>query len=223
MKVISIDGGRTAQAYVADEITPPGGLYIPEFIRLVTDRYGFVTSPTAESTAEEGAKFRGGRLISGTKKINITELNVFNDGVTVDAKNTSESDFVLDDFVTWAREIFSFRDPLTLITRKYDSVVVVEFDAQVTTSIRVFEAMSQRFSATLKNSYGVEPNIDLTRIVFGSDLKPSHDLHKSEFVIERRAGQPFIENRFFSMAPVRTETHLELLEAFEREMTRPSK
>ena len=48
MKIISIDTGRANQKLNPDEVRPVGGYYVPEAIRLLSDRYGFSQAPTLE-------------------------------------------------------------------------------------------------------------------------------------------------------------------------------
>lgn len=218
MKIISIEGGRAAQSFVPDEISPPAGLYLPELIRLVSDRYGFASQPSVESATKQGAKFGQGRLIAGSKKINITELGIYNDAAHADTKNTTDSDFVLEDIINWARQTFTFREPLTVISRKYESAIVVEFEKKIGGALRAFENIGRSVAGALREAYGVNANIDIARIAFASDITPSYELHRSDFLLERRIGRPYSENRFYSVAPVRTEVHLNLLETFEREL-----
>ena len=44
-------------------------------------------------------------------------------------------------------------------------------------------------------------------------------LNPSPFTIERRLDTPFFENTYFSVAPVRTADHFELIQQFEAELS----
>jgi hypothetical protein len=63
-----------------------------------------------------------------------------------------------------------------------------------------------------------ELGFQLTGLTFAADhtlMPPSKQLF-SGFVVERKAGAPFSENRFYSKAPLPTEKHLELLSDLEK-------
>jgi len=49
MKLISTELGKVVQLFVLDEIRPLSGLNMPEFIRLIQERYGFAKVRTEGS------------------------------------------------------------------------------------------------------------------------------------------------------------------------------
>src|SRR5262249_33864561 len=126
MKLIPTELGKVVQLFVPDEIRPLSGLNMPDFIRLIEERYGFAKVPELKQVAECGAKFQTGRLKSGNKTINILELAVFNDGVVVNSFHTDEAEFVLEDFISWAKKTFNCRDAETEKLRTFESRLVIE-------------------------------------------------------------------------------------------------
>ena len=74
MKLISTEHGQVLQLLVAEEIRPPSGYYLPDALKIITERYAFVTLPTVQDALSEGAKFERGRFTSGDRVIEIKNL-----------------------------------------------------------------------------------------------------------------------------------------------------
>jgi hypothetical protein len=215
MKLISTELGRVNQLYVPDEIRPLSGLNVPEFTRLIQERYGFAKAPSLQETRDTGAKFQAGRLKSGTKTINITELAVFNDGIIVNSFHTDDAEFVLEDIFDWAKNMFSFRDPDTPKPRTFESNIIIEFDRSIDPALLVFNGVRAKIARVVEDTYETKVPIGYHRIDLSGPMKPQLEIGRPSFVIERRLGYPFEANRFFSAASFRTERHLELLQEFE--------
>src|ERR1700728_4299010 len=116
MNLVATETGRVLQLVVMEEIRPLSGLYMPTLYQQLADRYAFAARPQnyAEAIAN-GAKFQHGLLVTQNKKIEIKEIGVYNDGLIVDARNTEDAEFVLQNFATWAAETFAFRERKTII------------------------------------------------------------------------------------------------------------
>ncbi len=213
MNLISKDVGRATQLFVSDEIQPTKGMYLPELIRMVTERYGFAESPSVETTMKQGAIFKQGRFIVGGKKFNIPDMGVFNDGVIVSTFDTKDSEYILDDALMWLKETFGIRDPQTIIPRTFFSQFVVELESSVEDALRIFDKVRKLFHQSMQDTYkGIEiPAVGLSSIGFGIDSKNIPGIREPIFSLERRVGRPYTENRYFCSAPLKTEDHLELL------------
>lgn len=217
MKLISTEHGQSFQPFIAEEVRPPSGLYLPDVIRAITQRYAFVQAPTDLATvAREGAKYKEGRFIAaGGRTIAIKDLGFFNDGILVVAWNTNDSDAVLNDIIAWASDIFQLRERRTILPKRYASSVVVELDASINGAITIFNEFSAAVSSAINDVYGWDYGVDAARIHFMVDPERVPPNTMLNFTIEQRAGLPFSANRYFSAASVPTSTHIELLEGFE--------
>jgi hypothetical protein len=218
VNIISVDVALVRQGFLAEEVRPLAGLYLPEFIRLVTERYGFGIQPTVESAQKSGAIFEQGRLVSGSKRINIKGLSVFSDGIWASTHNTSDSEYVVDDALHWAKMTFGMRDPQHIVPRMYDSHIVVEFDQSIDRAVAVFEQMKALYQTALMQTYGRDFSVQVSRLGIGFDPLSSPlapQVVRTDFGIERRENRPFSDNRFYCVAPLRNEVHLELLRTFE--------
>jgi len=218
MKLISTEHGHVLQLLVAEEIRPPSGYYLPDAIKIITERYAFVTLPTIQDALREGAKFGQGRFLSEDRVIEIKSLGVFADGVLVTTYNTDDAVIILEDIMSLAIEHFGFRAPLTLRPRQFASSVIVEFENSLDNALRSFEKLKSAFSAALRDDHGWSVEVEAARAVIACDPTKLPSQRTAEFIIERRAGVPYSQNRYFSAAPLRTEIHLELLRGFERQL-----
>jgi hypothetical protein len=219
MKLISTEHGQSFQQFVMEEIRPASGLYLPDLVRGIAERYAFSVVPTNyEILMKEGAKYKGGRLVTEGRTIEIKDLGFFNDGALAIAWNTQDSELVLNDVIMWATQNFSFREPLTKLPRRFTSSVVVEFGAELDRAMAAFDELKEDFSSATGINYGLNVDIETSRVALSADPSKLPPLTTVEFTIERRAGQPFSENRYFSVATLPTTSHLSLLEAFERRL-----
>ena len=219
MKIITNEAGRAHQMMVADEVRPTGGYYLTNMIRLISDRYGFSQSPSIEDIQTAAAVFRDGRLVSGTQKMNIQEIGVSSDGIYVTAQDTMTADFILDDLLTWAEQAVGLRPAITKIPRKYDNVAVVEFEADIEERLEIFNELISSYNEMLARLYNEAVSVSLYQIGFAFDSLEVNLAVNTNFIIERRMRVPFSSNRYFCIAPLKTEMHVELLEKFERALS----
>ena len=205
--------------FIADEVQPIGGHYLTDTIRLITERYGFSRTPSIEDTKTMGAVFGGGRLVSGTKKINIQEIGCLSDGFYATAQDTTTADFILDDLLTWAEQTVELRPFITKIPRKYDNAAVVEFEADIEKHLGIFNELISSYNEMLAGLYNEAVSVSLYQIGFAFDSLEVNLSVNTNFTVERRIGLPFSSNRYYCIAPLKTEMHIELLEKFERALS----
>ena len=219
MNLISTEHGQSLQLFVAEEVRPPSGLYLPDLMRMISERYAFAVFPTNyETIIKEGAKYKEGRFVTEGRTIAIKELGFFVDGVLAVTWNTDDAELVLNDLTVCAAQNFGFREPRTNLPRKFVSSVVVEFDVELGRALTAFDELQETFASAIRQRYGMEPEISASRIALSADPTKLPPQTTFEFTIERRAGRPFSENRYFSSATLPTASHLDLLGAFERRL-----
>lgn len=216
MKIIINEVGRAHQNFNPDEVRPIGGYYLPDMMRLISERYGFSQAPSIEDMKLRGGVFKDGRLVSGANKINIIEIGVFNDGIYALAEDTATANFIIDDLITWAEQAVGLRPSITKMPRKYDNAVVVEFEANIEKRLNIFDELMSSYNEALVNLYNQAVSVSFCRIDFAFDPLEVNLLLDTRFTIERRAGSPFSSNRYHCVAPLKTEMHIALLEKFER-------
>lgn len=219
MKLISIEMGRVALPFVADEVRPIKGLYIAEVNRLISERYGFGVIPTVPESITSGAKFQQGRLVAGNRTLNIADFSYFNDGLAITTSlSTDDADFVFEDFWEWSKQAIGRREPITKKAKIFESHLVVEFDFPVDTGIQIFAEVRTELRQSFKEVYNQDHPVEFNRITFSIDplrALPTLQGIRAELWLERRAGISFSENRYFSACGLTTDKHLHLLETFE--------
>jgi len=205
--------------YVSDEVAAKDGVYSVEYERLITERYGFPAPYTKQD--DGGFRLEGGRMIAGSRKVNIHALIRYNDAIVVETMHTDQSRLVVDDFLAWAKQTFGFRDPRTKPLYMFESHVVVDFEAPVRSALSVFEVMSKNLQVEMRKVSDRDLEYDFSGIALASDptvLPTQMSYFKTEFSINRRHGRPYAENRFFCIAPLPTDTHIALLDKFDKEL-----
>src|ERR1700730_1955312 len=86
MRLIGPEGARLIVSFAAEEIRPEGGLDTPKFIRLVSERYNFVTSPNiAELKGDySNLSFKTGTVQADGKTTVISEFILLTGAIVVD-------------------------------------------------------------------------------------------------------------------------------------------
>jgi hypothetical protein len=208
MRLISTEIGQSIQLINIDEIRPlRGGAFLPDIIVGVAQRYRFVSYPR-EFTAGQELKFETGVMERGEMTVPIRLLQIFSDGFLVTTGHTDDADAVMADFMEWAFAAFQFREPITVIPRKYLSSLIADIPRGLDQLIKNFE----RCREIISGSFGVDTT-HVARVTFSSEpgMPPN-----SSWQIEPRLGSSFDAHRYFSTAPLPTGAHVEMLAAMER-------
>ena len=128
MKLISKESATVTFNAVADEIKPMKGYYLPHLFDRIAQRYALQEAPSVEQSRKTGAKFGTGQFISNGSEINISELAIYNDGISATTTDSEDSEVVVNDMFSWLKAELDFRDPPTPIFKTYQSLLVVEFE-----------------------------------------------------------------------------------------------
>jgi hypothetical protein len=219
MKIVTIDGGRVLDLVPLEELRPSAGVYLPDFISAVATRYSFANVPTDLGEAiKSGAKFDTGKFMFNGNPISIKELGIYSDGLICEAHGTHFADLILDDLLQWATDKFKLKERLAPIHRTYTSGLVCIFDKSVESGLGKLTTICDLLSKACNDLYGWKYKYNLNRLAFNVDPTEIPHLRSTNFILERRLQVPYSENRYFSIAPLKTEAHIELLETIEREL-----
>ena len=216
MKLVSYELGQILYLVPMDEVRPLSGMYAPDLIKAIGDRYALAFRTTdLEEAAKSGLKFQVGRLTSGQHTIFIKQLDVYNDGVLISTHNCDETEIVFAELSDWLKSSFGFREPISQIRRKYFSSVVIDFDKPLEPLFGAFSDISNDYAMALKSNNNVETSPSLYRIAFASDPRTLPQFVNTQFLIERRNNSDFVMNRYIATAPLSTKSLLSLLERIE--------
>lgn len=231
MKLVSILLGRSVRLI---RTYFPNGLYLPDVIKKLQERYGFVQVPTSweQCDVTKGVEFRHGRfkikesltanrpstISNATNEIVIDVLRIYAQGVQVDTKAfVEDADLFLDDLIAWSIQEF---DGIILdqpkVIKWFSSEVEVQLDNQLHSLFKKLNRLGGEITDCLKNYDHPTPAFQVSGFVIHCDMTESRDiLPPTKFLVERRETQPYSSNLFYATAPLKTSDHLKLLEKLE--------
>ncbi len=212
-----------AQSVKAVTITPAGWFgYLPVAIQDFTNEFKFVKSPETSLEmipvdANQPIVFRQGVLdLEDRPAINIHELQVFSSGLIASVlTNTSDSDIVVEKIMEWASSHFKLTfEPIRAIGHL--SQLEVRFERPFAELFKPLQAIGEAISQGLDSFWNPPPAYELVGLNFGYDVTLAPKSAPAAFRIERRADHPFDNQLYFSEGAMITDTHVAVLEKFER-------
>lgn len=220
MKLIGPEVGRYILIFPWEEVRPFSGMGIPFTVHALTERYKFQFPPPLNRTWKEieGSilEFREGIFVDEPHTAVVNELSLYSDGFAVQCRMTDDAERVAKDMIEWAQRDMDFRqfvrDPIKL----HFSQVVVQFEANVERLLKDWTEIQQLLSAAVSRRHPNATPVRLQRFSFKSDPMTMVNANlTSEFVIERRANEPFGSNRFVCSGPLPTHDLLTLLSGLD--------
>jgi hypothetical protein len=226
MKVIHSVFGNAALRVSADEVLPETGVNVREFIEFIGNTYRFSAKPQISSIIqpEIGAQqliFQSGVFSTENERFPIMQIASVPNGDIVTASNTEIADIILDDYINKLDVALKFRFASAKTKRLYQSNIVVQFDVAIEEKLETISMIETFLAREIpRQSFPFK----IKRLIFG-DGEPvaiptlaMETIENSDFIVERRAGEPYSENRYFCAAPVSTSAHIRILEKFEKEL-----
>ena len=186
-------------------------------IRGLQDRYGFVQVPL---TVAELDFTKGVTFLRGYYKGSIIEkLQVYENGLLCDAvADNGICDEFMGDVLEWAATEHKIPVKETGV-KAFVSQVEVITGIDVGAAFSMINSIGSLLAGALK-SYGQtasDYNVNGIKMHYDSMTMPVP--RPPEFVFERRAGQLYSTNEFFSSAPLRTTDHMHVLAELEKLLT----
>ena len=199
-----------------EEIWPERGATSAQLVPLVRSRYEFQHGPTPEAAAVSHPNIFVSGKYPGEDSFAIHHLAMYQDGDVMVAQTTELADRALDDLISELDEQLGFRFATSNLERRRVSNLVVEFNEGIGS---LFHGMG--LISDLVNQRRDRGLLPFKRLSFGdSNMAPITDYmeacKRSDFSIEKRAGAPDDSKWYFSVAPMSTTMHIELLTEIER-------
>lgn len=201
-----------------EDLNLNGTLYWPEIIPALVERYGFVKYPTSFDSLDEskGIELVGGRF---GKQV-IEKLVILDTGIYLDTSiSTAVAEELWYGLMDWATQKLGVTFKPDMIKRAvYVSHVTFHSEVPILSVnpilTKIGAVVTEQVEKCYRQRLEYEPAV--ISITFDQQLTK---LGTAPFTIQRREGAPFEENKYFSSAPLRTNQHLEMLEAFELAMS----
>jgi hypothetical protein len=221
MKVVSFDSARVTWLFPLEEFTPAAGLDATAVLAEIAARYNFGMEPkitTRDDMAKNGLPYGVGRFVNDGEPILINDFGIYNDGIVAVTGKTEWSDAFLNDVVDWVTERFGFQKIVSGIRKAYSSTLVVDFERPLSRLIAGYEQISELISARTKTLMSDQAPMQFSRLDFEIDKQTfnSGQVAVPKFVLERRGGVGFSQERYFTTAPMHTTDHLAVLEQLEK-------
>jgi len=214
MEIIAIALARVAALVEVQQWDPLGKASSLEAIAKLGSRFTFTKVPTR---LEALNLQKGIELCEGTLgDIRIARLTIFANGIVADTRSSTEhSEKVLSEILAMAHEALGAK--ITPARLTFTSQLIFRSNMRLAALNPILpklaRVLTDRVSGDLKHCFEFEP----TAILLNVDTSQAKTL-PAMFSIERRAEVPFIENTFFSSAPLRTGEHMEVVKAFEESL-----
>jgi hypothetical protein len=217
MEITAILLSRALGFVETADLRPREGLFFPDVAKELVQHCNFQKFPrTFEEGpgSDDGAQFFAGKW----NKVVIEKLVFYNDGLLVDTRSgTAESKRIIEELLVWAREkLRTIAGPE--IVREWAYVSNLTFRSDVPLLVtgpieRLAKSITTEISKDTRRETVYEPT--------GFNIAHDQLLRKharASFTLQRRAGIPLSDNRYYSEAPLPTETHIALLEQYERDV-----
>jgi hypothetical protein len=215
VKSLAVNSARSIWLVRSLRLNPKGRSLVPTVLGLA-ERYKFSKLPPANSLAMQSLdlKFESGVFVAPDGTPLAVNLSILDDGIIAETRaSTDESDRFLEDALSWASADYGLPHFSELsIERLYASELTVQLDLSASFFNQKFSGYTDRLRRGVSNNPGIP--MEVTAIQFGPD--PSLTKKAAPFKIERLANVPFDRNEYYSIAPVPTSEHIELLQTMER-------
>jgi len=214
MQLLGVTLARVLAFVELTDLNPKGTVYYPDLVRALVEKLRFVKFPQRieEFDEQKGVEFVGGTWAGTT----VERVILYNNGILLDTRSsTDESERILGELLNWATAQFKLNYRPEMILRKwYVSNFTFYSDVPLLCPTLPLRNLANNVANAVEGVRGKRFDFQTTRIDIDID-KSDQQVAMAPFSIQRRNVAPFSENKYFSEAPLRTQTHLALLQQYE--------
>jgi hypothetical protein len=213
MRLSSVFGARAVWYLDIEALNPRGIRLFPDVIPALVSEFHFSEYPKSteqmDETASSGIAFRNGKF-DGPKGPVAADFEIHAAGLAVQTKaSTQESEHILGDLVQWGVKNYGLSFEPSMIRKKlYVSQLVFHVDKDISKGLGKIEDFSRVLSES-EIGGKIQP-VEPTAVLFRADGN-----ERNAFTFERRVPSPFSENKYYSLADVPTDVHMDLIQRFE--------
>jgi hypothetical protein len=199
------------------DLDPRGKLYYPKLVEAIVQRYQFQRFPTKPEEMDEGkgVEFNDGYWDG----LAVEKLVIYTNGLQVDTRSsTHDSRRLVEEGLEWFRDQFDMVFERSMIRRwAFISALTFHSEMSLNSLHPALQALAPKLAKSSAIFTGQEMDYEVTSIQMTFDHeKIKHPI--ASFVLQRRSGTPFSENKYFSEAPMHTDEHIKALEEFEAQI-----
>jgi hypothetical protein len=226
VKFIGHINGFAAFRESLEEYQPEKGVVYSQLLELVRTTFKFQGFPRVAPGTEPPVPlvFTAGQFSENETSFGIQQLVMVPGGDIVVAVTTEQADMILDRLILVLDEKLGFRLQSSKKIRSHVSNVVVEFNI----NLEDYITKIGKIGKLINDAQPGMPTFNFKRLTFGRadiarsgpvnvvpQVDPLTAIETADFVIERRAGHSFEENRYFCSAPMASGDHIRILEEIE--------
>jgi hypothetical protein len=217
MELINVALARSIWLFDLNDLNPLGKSIFPDAFSWLAEKYAFDTYPkTIGGTDPEkkGYLFKNGKFQRDEDSI-LVNFSIYTDGLVAETwSSTEKGDLLLEEILrsTASRYGLTFR-PDIVRKKQYVSELTIRLEHSPGD---LNEKMS-RFSDLLNRLFTRHslPPFEFTGMVFAPDTSAT-SYKPPGFIVERKQGASFADNRYWSKAPFPTKDHLFALGELEQ-------
>ncbi len=217
MKLLYVDIARSMWVF-NPQLLSAQGFSLQVVFNKLNERYNFAKPPKHPLDVDlktSALTFLLGTFTNSAKKPVNVSLSIFNNGITAETtSSTDDATEFLQDLTTWMTKDFGFQLPPDL-KKAYFSQLTAELDASLPTINPKLGMISGMLTAKAKALDGKPRQFEIGAVNFWSE-DVGAPLAPSMCRIERKWGAPLSSNQYFSIAPLETQQHLDLLSEVEK-------
>jgi hypothetical protein len=218
MKLSAVVLARSLAFVETFDMNPQGGIFLPDVVRGIVEKFGFMKFPQKleEFDDMKGVDFIGGKW----GNVVVEKFTLYRNGLLLDTRvSTKESQRVLLEGLGWATATFGFKFDPKMISR-WGFLSNLTFHSDCPFLLKgnfAVERLNERVYNAVSKPSGDETPWEPIVLTLHSEQLPRKPV-TAAFTIQRRAETLFSENKYYSEAPLPTETHLAILESFEADV-----
>ena len=221
MEIAAVVLARSVAFVETIDLNPRGLLSLPHTVALINERFQFKTSPLNKPPLKDGEKenkdleFKDGYF----QGVGVGKLTISGDGVVVDVRSsTTDAKRIINDSLTWlGKEIGLYYSPEMITRWSYVSQLTFYSKVDILKPNAALSRLKERLTASVLAEHEEAYDFESTAVALDFD-RTLHKRGTIQFTIQRRQDARFSENKYYSDAPVSTEEHIELLQAYEADM-----
>lgn len=208
-----------ASAWVESyDLNPRAKAFYPDLAKALVARYNFQKFPQKIEDFDEtkGVVFAEGKLGNSV----IEQVIIYTYGIVLETRSsTQESKRLLEDALQWGCKELGLIYNASMIKRwQYFSQLTFYSKAPLLGNHGALQRLAEGLTSSIRELTGESLKYEVTNFTLNYDqLTRKHPL--GFLSIQRRENTPFSDNKYFSDAPLPTDTHMKLLEQFEADLS----
>jgi hypothetical protein len=211
MKILYVGLARTIWLFNFALVNPTG-INLRGVFDALGKRYQFGKTPKNEIDFDDqnSLSFKSGTFVGQRKVPLLIDLNIYNDGIVVDARSsTDESTEFLNDVANWLQDTYGLAIP-----KERRVAYLSQIDFQWDVSLGNLNPGLAALAGQANEHSVPKSEFEVASIQFWTEgfSRPNAP---APLKIERKIPAPFSSNHYFSQAPMETKDHIAFLNAFE--------